>query len=253
MIAMTVPNVMTGPGRVLDAYSIKARWSPVFLAVLPPLLLCFSLVPGLPAWNKLWPLLGAAGVVILADQLGRDAGKRIQSALWDSWGGAPTTAALRHRDASNPVLLARQHEQIAALLGHALPTAQEEHADPAGADHAYQAATAVLIVRTRGRRKEYPLIFTENCNYGFRRNMLGLRPWGTRLAVATGLLDLAALAADLAGLIKFPVSLAAIVLIVSIAAIVIWRRVVTPDWVRRVACSYAERLLEAAETLTETG
>ena len=55
--AMAVPNVVIGPGRALDAYSIKARWAPVFLVVLPPLILCFSLVPGLPAWNKLWPLL----------------------------------------------------------------------------------------------------------------------------------------------------------------------------------------------------
>ena len=181
-----MPTMVISPGGVLDAYSIKARWSPVLLVLLPPLILCFSLVPGLPAWNKLWPLLGAAGVVILADQLGRDAGKRLQPALWDAWGGAPTTAALRHRDASNPVLLARQHERIAALTGRALPTAQDERTDPAGADHAYQAAVAVLIARTRGRRKEFPLIFAEDCNYGFRRNMLGLRPWGKLLAAAPG-------------------------------------------------------------------
>ncbi len=247
---MAIPNVVVGPGRILDTYSIRARWAPVLLVVLPPLLLCVSLVPGMPAWNKLWPLAGAAGIVILADQLGRDAGRRLQAGLWDSWGGAPTTAALRHRGAPNPVLLARQHERIAAIMGQALPTATDELADPAGADHAYQAATAVLIARTRGRRKEYPLIFAENCNYGFRRNMLGLRPWGTFTAVTTALLDMAAIATTLAGLAGFPMGLTAVVLIVSIAALVIWRRVVTPDWVRRVACSYAERLLEAAETLT---
>jgi hypothetical protein len=249
---MTVPNVVTGPGRILDAYSIKARWSPVFLAVLPPLVLCFSLVPGLPAWNKLWPLLGAAGVVILVDQLGRDGGKRLEPALWDSWGGAPTTAALRHRGAANPVLLARQHERIAAIVGHALPTADEEQADSAGGDHVYQAAAAVLIARTRGRRREYPLIFAENCNYGFRRNMLGLRPWGRLLATAVAILVLAAIAARLAGLVNIPLALASVVLVVSAAATVIWWRVVTPDWVQPVAWAYAERLLEAAETLAET-
>jgi len=145
---MSTPTVVTGPGRVLDAYSIKARWSPVLLVVLPLLLLCFSLIPGLPAWTKLWPLAGAAGVVILAYQLGRDGGKRLQSSLWATWGGAPTTAALRHREAANPVLLARQHERIAAITGKSLPTAQEERADPAGADHAYETAIAVLIART---------------------------------------------------------------------------------------------------------
>jgi len=249
---MAVPSAVIGRGRALDAYSIRARWAPVFLVVLPPLILCVSLVPGLSVWNKLWPLLGAVGVVILVDQLGRDRGKRLQPALWDSWGGAPTTAALRHRDAANPVLLARQHERIAAIVGHALPTADEERADPAGADHAYQAAIAVLIARTRGRRTEYPLIFTENCNYGFRRNMLGLRPWGRLLATAAGIIALAAIAGGLAHLVNVPLALLGVVLVVSAAAAVIWWRVVTPDWVQPVARAYAERLLEAVETLAET-
>lgn len=96
------------------------------------------------------------------------------------------------------------------------------------------------------------LIFAENCNYGFRRNMLGLRKWGALLAAATGILAAAGVASGLAGLVKIPVDLMAVVLIVSIAATAIWRRVVTPDWVRRVGCSYAERLIEASETLTET-
>ncbi len=246
---MAVPSAVIGPGRTLDAYSIRARWAPVFLVVLPPLILCFALVPGLPAWNKLWPLLGAVGVVILVDQLGRDGGKRLEPALWASWGGAPTTAALRHRGAANPVLLARQHERIAVIVGNALPTADQERADPAGADHAYQAAIAVLIARTRGRRREYPLIFAENCNYGFRRNMLGLRPWGKLLAAAAGILALAAIAARLTGLVNVPLALASVALVVSAAATVIWWRVVTPDWVQPVAWAYAERLLEAAETL----
>ena len=248
---MAVPSVAIGPGRALDAYSIRARWAPVFLVGLPPLILCFSLVPGLSAWNKLWPLLGAASVVILVDQLGRDGGRRLQPTLWDSWGGAPTTAALRHRDAPNPVLLARQHERIAAIVGNALPTVDEERADPVGADHAYEAAVAVLIARTRKRRSEYPLIFAENCNYGFRRNMLGLRPWGRLAAATVSVLALAAIAARLDGLVDFPVALTGVALVVSAVATVIWWQVVTPDWVQPVAQAYAERLLEAAETLAE--
>jgi hypothetical protein len=248
---MAVPNVLTGPGRALDAYSIRARWAPVVLAALPPILLAIALLPGLPTWDKLWSLAGAGAVFILVDQLGRDGGKKRQAALWESWGGAPTTAALRHREATNPVLLARQHQRIAVILGHDLPTKDEELADPVAADHVYQAAINVLIARTRGRRRDYSLIFVENCNYGFRRNMLGLREWGTYLAGATGILAATGIGTDLAGLVRLPPGLMAPVLIVSIIMSVIWRRVVTPDWVRVVACSYAERLIEAAETLTE--
>jgi hypothetical protein len=238
-----------GPGRFLDSYSVKARWSPVFLVAMPLLLACIALIPNLPAWNKLWPLLGGAAVVVLIDQLGRDAGKRIQPGLWASWGGAPTTAALRHRDTPNPVLLARRHERLQALMGHALPTADEERADPAAADHAYGAATAILISRTRQRRKDFPLIFVENCNYGFRRNMLGLRPWGMWLALASALAVVAGIATTVVGITKFPEGLLAAVLAVSVVAFVIWWLAVTPDWVRRVAESYADRLVEAVESL----
>ena len=76
--------------------------------------------------------------------------------------------------------------------------------------------------------------------------------WGKLLAAATGILALAAIAAGLAGLESIPQALASVVLVVSAAAAVIWWRVVTPDWVQPVALAYAERLLEAAETLTET-
>jgi uncharacterized membrane protein AbrB (regulator of aidB expression) len=82
--------------------------------------------------------------------------------------------------------------------------------------------------------------------------MLGLRKWGALLAAATGILAAAGIATGLARLVKLPAGLMAVVLIISIVATAIWRRVVTPDWVRRVGCSYAERLIEAAETLTET-
>jgi hypothetical protein len=38
---MAVSSLGIGPGRALDAYSIRARWAPVLLVVLPPLALCF--------------------------------------------------------------------------------------------------------------------------------------------------------------------------------------------------------------------
>jgi hypothetical protein len=240
---------VVGAARIVDIYSLKARRSPVFLVALPVLLLCIALIPGFPAWDKLWPLLAGGGAIVLIDQLGRDAGKRLQSALWASWGGAPTTAALRHRGAPNPVLLGRRHEQLRALTGQALPSDDEERVDPVAADHAYEAATAVLIARTRQRRKDFPLVFVENCNYGFRRNMLGLRPWGMWLALASALAALLALATTMAGITKLSEGLLAAVLAVSVAALGIWWRAVTTDWVKRVAESYAERLFEAAESL----
>jgi hypothetical protein len=246
---MLTANSITGAGRILDTYSLRARWSPVLLVALPLIVACVAFVPSLSAWDKLWPFLGGAAVVVLVDQIGRDAGKRMQPSLWASWGGAPTTTALRHRDSRNPVLLARRHQQLQAVLGRALPTEDEERADPVGADHAYEAVTSILISRTRERRKDFPLIFVENCNYGFRRNMLGLRPWGMSVSSLAALAILAGLATTLAGIARFSAGLLGIALAVSLIAFVIWWKAVTRDWVKRVAETYAERLFEASESL----
>jgi hypothetical protein len=246
---MLTANSITGAGRILDTYSLRARWSPVLLVALPLIVACVAFVPSLSAWDKLWPFLGGAAVVVLVDQLGRDAGKRMQPSLWASWGGAPTTTALRHRDSRNPVLLARRHQQLQTVLGRALPTEHEERADPIGADHAYEAVTSILISRTRERRQDFPLIFVENCNYGFRRNMLGLRPWGMSVSSLAAVAVLAGLATTLAGLTKFSTGLLGIALAVSVIMLLIWWKAVARAWVRRVAETYADRLFEAAESL----
>jgi len=89
----------------------------------------------------------------------------------------------------------------------------------------------------------------ENCNYGFRRNMLGLRPWGMSVSLLTVLAVLAGLATTLVGISKFSEGILALAAVVAVIAFVIWWRAVTRDWVKRVAETYAERLFEATESL----
>jgi hypothetical protein len=206
---------ITGPGRLLDSYGRQARLAPVLLVALPAVLLGLALIPSLPTWQKLWPILAGGGVVILLEQLGRDAGKRLQADLWRSWGGPPATALLRHRETSNPVLLARRHEQLAALMGRPLPTAQQEQDDPAGADHVYEAAVALLISRTR-RREDFPLVFVELRHYGFRRNLLGLQPFGLRVSAVSAAGAVLGLILVLVGAIKLSGVLLAGVLALSL-------------------------------------
>jgi hypothetical protein len=247
---MSITSSLTRSG-FLDAYSRRARLSPVLLVALPAVLLSLALVPSLPDWHKLWPVLAGCGVIILLDQLGRDAGRRLQPDLWASWGGAPATAALRHRGTPNPVLLARRHEQLGTLMGQPLPTEPEEQQDPAAADHAYAAAVAYLISRTRSR-DDFPLIFVENCHYGFRRNLLGLRRWGLQSSAASAIAAALGLALVMVDVVDLSAALLVGVLAVSVVAFVLWQRVVTPAWVKRAAEAYAERLLEAAERLSST-
>lgn len=88
-------------------------------------------------------------------------------------------------------------------------------------------------------------VFNENADYGFRRNSLGIRPFGLAIAAASFLLSLGlSLTSD------DPVSWI-ITAGVSAVLAVYWWRVVTDEWVRDAAEAYADRMMEALETLSE--
>ena len=129
-------------------------------------------------------LVGPAPIALLLAHLGRDRGYRLQNHLWKAWGGAPTTQLLRHQNPDcNLVKRQLYHSNIKRLFPNLqMPSPDEEIADPGAADQNYEVATRLLITLTRDRNK-YPLVYKENVNYGFRRNLWGLRPYGLILSI----------------------------------------------------------------------
>jgi len=225
---------------MFDAYTRRARLAPAAVAAVPALvLLGGGLISPEGAESVVALGFGAVGVVICG--LVRDAGRRLQDGLWRSWGGAPTVRRLRWRDASDPGAMERLHRLVAEVTGEPLPTSAEEDADPQVADRRYAEAVAVLRELTR-KRQDFPLVAEENAEYGFRRNCLGLRP--VAMAVAGAVLGVSAgLLVAGGGEPRFYTGGA--VALVALA----WWWLVRPDWVRRAAELYADRLLEAVETL----
>ena len=100
------------------------------------------------------PLAGASAIVFLPlsyfmSQVASDFGKRLEPALWDSWGGPPTTRFLRHdNEEFNPVTRARVHAQLWAL-GLRVPTVEEEKADRPRALQLYASTVDELCRLTR--------------------------------------------------------------------------------------------------------
>ncbi|MCR9095669.1 MAG: hypothetical protein NXI30_15720 [bacterium] len=235
----------------LDRYTRRARLAPALLVPLP---VAFAFVAVLPdtwaAAGTFWGLLLYAGGSYFLTQIGRASGKSKQEFLFDAWGGAPTTRDLRHRNASNPTLLLRRHMQLVRLLPDlSFPSAAEEEANPEAADHTYETATTFLRTST-GDHEKFPLVFEENCSYGFRRNLWGLKPWG----LSCCLLALAVIGLRY-GLFSDSVNelmsiLAAPALLLSIGFLLVWVGVITPDWVKSSADAYSERLLESIERLS---
>lgn len=233
-----------------DAYTWRARIIPVFIVVFPLAVAASLWVPGLALIGRLaGMLLVPFGVAMLMSQIGRDLGKRREASLWEGWGGPPTTQMLRHRnDKANPVLRERYHKRLAVLQPElALPTAEEEERDAARADHCYEACVRYLIGRTRDRQ-QFPLLFNENVNYGFRRNLWGMKPLGAFFSLA-GLAACGFYFKLYWESFRLVSAEGAVGTAINFALLVFWLFWVTPSWVRIAGNAYAERLLETCEEL----
>ena len=123
-----------------------------------------------------------APISFFLGQVGADFGKRLEKSLWTNWGGSPTTRFLRHGNSEfNEVTRGRVHAKLRQLGLH-VPTREEQEQDLCAADTHYQSCTEDLIRRTRDTRK-FPLVFKGLIEYGFRRNLLGLKIFGVSLTV----------------------------------------------------------------------
>lgn len=232
----------------LDLYSVRARWAPAILSAIPALAFGVSMLPLLEGVEKLWSLIGIA-VPTFAALVARRAGNRVQPGLWESWGGAPSLSILRFSQSGDQVETERRHARLEELLGGGvrLSTATEEAADPESADARYSSALNRLIGKVRGQA-QFHLLNVENRNYGFARNLFGLRTWGVRLAWAT--LGLAILGIGLLASIQGWSSSAPLLLPATTSAVALigWK-FVDADFVKPSAVAYAARLAETLDAL----
>ena len=245
-----------------DPYTLRARIYPSLVVALPFGLVLFALLPGQPIFvTALFGLLGTLGGTAVLAQLGRELGRRKEPKLWEGWGGPPTTRLLRHRRLPDDVVLATGlRRQVEDWVGSPLPTQQEEDACPAWADGKYAAAVASLREATRDASR-FPLVFSENTNYGFRRNLWGLRPIGSSTAVVLSVVSLTLFSLTVWGrpwpdpwwdVFINPDSVAVVRLVIAIVETAIsafWLLWVKPSWVKAVADTYALRLFESIHIL----
>jgi hypothetical protein len=232
---------------LFDKYSRRARLRPVLIMLLPLALPLAAGIPALPRSRWLWSLVLLSGLPLFADQLGRSRGKRIEQCLFRAWGGKPSVQVLRWRGPTGRHQLGFLHARVQEITGPSLrlPTEQEETADPQQADEIYDAAGLALRVRARGLPGA-ELVHEQNCEYGFRRNVLGLRPYALSVAVA-GLLAVSAWMFTAPGFLGRPaVPLLAALVVMESLLVAFQALLVRAPWVESAAWAYAERLLETS-------
>lgn len=234
--------------KLFDYYSFRARLQPALFTAIPLALGVFAWTPPGTGWvSALWSLIVAGGgTFFLASEI-RNAGKQIEARLWDSWGGIPTSQLLSRRGPANPEL--REHWQVLLekLFSKPLSTVQEELTNPKQAEERYAAAVQLLIAKTRNT-KEFPLIYAENINYGFCRNLYGVKKLGIALCIL-GLISSVTSSLHNAWLSRvdyLPLGCLAMCIFLMYK----WLFTVNSEWVRVPAFAYAHRLLESLEQLS---
>jgi hypothetical protein len=124
---------------------------------------------------------------------------------------------------------------------------------PVRADEKYSAGTRWLLEQTRDTKK-FNLIFSENIEYGYRRNALGLKPIVVPICVCSILWTFIAehvigpSGFDGRAFFNLPVGAISSIAL-SVALLAVWTFFFTKDTVRRAAFTYAETLLQACWTL----
>ncbi len=112
----------------------------------------------------------------LLSHIGRDKGKKKEPKLWESWGGAPSIQVMRYSNGEIPTLIKdRYFSKLNSLCAVPIvPNLLTEQSDPDKADEIYALWGSYLRNNSRDQIK-FNLVFTENTNYGFRRNLWGMK------------------------------------------------------------------------------
>lgn len=235
----------------LDTYTRRARLSPALIVVLPLALAALMFFPNeFTLLGVLVSVLVCCGGTALLAQVGRDMGKTKEERLFANWdGGKPTTRMLRHGTAPNKTILMQRHSKLQELLSNLqLPSASEEAASPGSADEIYEACATFLRGKTRDKEK-FSLVFEENCNYSFRRNLWGMKPIGIITSVF-GILGAGGVVVINFWFLKSSIPpLAIFCSLGSLLFLILWLFLFTPSWVKVAADAYAERLLESCVNL----
>lgn len=238
---------------LFNPYNRKARLQPVLLSLLPIFIVLVLLISEFQAiWVAIGGLVIYCGGTMLLMQIGRDRGKALEPMLFRSWGGKPSVAMLRHGDTR---LTKSTKERYRGFLERMVPglklaSPEDEQKCQTRADDGYESATSWLLARTRDRG-QFGLIFQENINYGFRRNIWALKPWAL-VADGMALAGVAVLKSESwTGEIVATLSIIDMWTWGCIASsgvhMLVFAFIIRPDWVRVPAEEYARQLLAACD------
>ncbi|MCP3670149.1 MAG: hypothetical protein GY814_06885 [Gammaproteobacteria bacterium] len=232
---------MIDMGKYFDPYERKARLYPGLICLFPILVTVSINYPKVYSTLSGFVALAAAvGILQLISHLARDRGKRLEPSLYETWGGMPSVVILRHRDSMLPrAAKLKYHHSLEKESGIKATTPEMEEGHPGESDDIYTSWSDFLRTRSRDMKK-YPLVYKELINYGFRRNLLGIKPYCLYSVIASIILIIAPRLS-----IQEVSEIQVAVVVCMVIYMMILTLVVTREWVRTVAFAYAKSLVES--------
>ena len=161
---------------------------------------------------------------------------------------------LRHTDCRLPKPTKDRYRSFLsrAVPGLGLASPQEEQGNPERADAGYDSANRWLLAHTKDHTR-FNLLSTENMNYGFRRNLLALKPIALVMdAIAVMLVIGVAVPSwtgQFAGTIPVPSQGWWASVVITASHTLLFVAYIRDDWVRLAAETYAQQLLAACDSL----
>lgn len=218
-----------------DAYARRALWGPAGITVVPALALSAYWVSDFAWIGTAASLMVSLGLAACIAEWVRPLGRRTEKRLVSSWGGLPTTRALRRFDGVQPSLRKQRRRDVEAVSGCRLPTKSEERSNPVEATERYEQAVYSSIARIRETGIDVGRLNAENASYGFRRNARALKGFALAVLASTTFANL------YLAVIKDQMLVGVITLILQIFLACFWSIVVRDQWVTEQAETYAKR------------
>lgn len=252
--------------KTFDKYTITARIFPALLVLLPCLFSTYATFPNLitsTLLSFLSTVFISFGALYFISNFCRSLGKKEETKLFENWGGRPTTLILRHSDLTLTNLTKQRYhlflEENVPNIG-TFPSLDQERQSPTKADDIYSSSIDWLREQRRDKEK-YSLLHEENIQYGFRRNLLGVKNTGICLIIISTILifisNICSMKLDpkldtismeeIKTVVMTLTTVQYLALFFDLISILCWIFVVNKDWVKEAGFQYAKTLLRSID------
>ncbi len=236
---------------MFSRYELQARVFPSFIAVSPIGVTVLIWYPEIISLESSFLTIFVLFIILFSlAKVAREFGKRIEKRMIKEERGFPTTRFLKHSDNTlNIYTKMRYHKYLNEHIPDMqLPSKEEELESSDGCTEKYNSAIHWLLEKTRDNQK-YSLIYEDNINYGFSRNMVGIKYISICLAIISLLIDFIGIYQSY-GNISFDLPLKVILSIfISLFFVIYWIFLVKKKWVKSASEAYARSLLAACEEI----